>query len=53
VREDKLMSIRLHLKKEGLEGTLRISLGRWTSKEDVDRFLEALPPIIERLRKNS
>ncbi|MBE9536605.1 MAG: cysteine desulfurase [Proteobacteria bacterium] len=40
------------LDKAVVEGTLRISLGRWTSKEDVDRFLEVLSSIIERLRKS-
>ena len=40
------------LDKAVVEGTLRISLGRWTGKEDVDRFLEVLSSIIERLRKS-
>lgn len=31
-------------------GSLRITLGRWTKEEDVDYFLEQLPPIIKRLR---
>ena len=33
--------------------TLRISFGRFTTEEDIDYFLEKLPPIIERLRKMS
>jgi len=45
--------IAMGLDGEVIEGTLRISLGRWTGEEDVDRFLEALPPIIERLRGSS
>lgn len=31
-------------------GSLRLSLGRDSSDEDVDAVLEALPPIVERLR---
>ena len=31
-------------------GSLRITLGRWTTYEDVDYFLEQLPEIIKRLR---
>ena len=31
-------------------GSLRITLGRLNSEADVDRLLEALPPIVERMR---
>ena len=34
-------------------GSLRLSLGRYTTDADVDRFLEAFPPIVERLRAMS
>jgi len=34
-------------------GSLRISLGRFTSEEDIDYFLEVFPPIVERLRAMS
>lgn len=34
-------------------GSLRISLGRFTSEADVDYFLEVFPPIVERLRAMS
>ena len=34
-------------------GSLRISLGRFTTEADVDYFLEVFPPIIERLRAMS
>jgi cysteine desulfurase len=34
-------------------GSLRLSVGRGNTLEDVDRFLEVFPPIIERLRAMS
>ena len=34
-------------------GSLRISLGRFTTEADVDFFLEVFPPIVERLRAMS
>jgi cysteine desulfurase len=34
-------------------GSLRVSMGRFTTPEDVDTFLDVLPPIIERLRSMS
>ncbi len=34
-------------------GSLRLTLGRGNNEEDVDYFLEILPPIIERLRAMS
>ena len=34
-------------------GSLRFSLGRWTTDEDIDRLLETLPVIVERLRAMS
>ena len=41
------------LKPEEAHGSLRISLGRFNTEEDVDYFLEKLPSVIERLRKMS
>ncbi|MFW9897173.1 MAG: cysteine desulfurase family protein [Candidatus Thorarchaeota archaeon] len=41
------------LRPEEAHGSLRVSLGRFTTKKDVDYFLEKLPPVIERLRKMS
>lgn len=38
------------LKPEQAHGSLRLSLGRWTKKEDVDYVLEVLPKVIKRLR---
>lgn len=31
-------------------GTLRFSLGRWTTEEEIDQVLEILPPILESVR---
>jgi cysteine desulfurase len=33
--------------------SLRFSLGRYNSQEDIDYVLEVLPPIVDRLRKMS
>ena len=34
-------------------GSIRFSLGRYNSDEDVEYTLEKLPPIIERIREMS
>lgn len=34
-------------------GSLRVTVGRFTTPEDVEYFLEVLPPIVERLRAMS
>lgn len=41
------------LKPEEAHGSLRITLGKFTSESDVNYLLEKLPPIVERLRKIS
>lgn len=41
------------LKHEDAHGSLRISLGRYNTQDDVEKLLETLPPIVERLRKMS
>jgi cysteine desulfurase len=38
---------------ERARGSVRLTLGRWTSAEDVDRVVEALPRIVEKLRAMS
>lgn len=38
---------------ELIHGSLRISLGRYTTKEDVDYFLEVFPNIVTTLTKMS
>jgi cysteine desulfurase len=34
-------------------GSLRLSLGRGTTREEIDKVLEVLPPIVEKLRAMS
>lgn len=41
------------LKPQDAHGSLRVTVGRFTTEEDVDYFIEKLPPIVERLRKMS
>ncbi|GAI92931.1 unnamed protein product, partial [marine sediment metagenome] len=41
------------LKPQEAHGSLRVTVGRFTIDDDVDYFLEKLPPIIDRLRKMS
>ena len=38
---------------ETAHGSLRISLGRWTTGADVDYLLEKLPPVVKKLREMS
>ncbi len=38
---------------ETAQGSIRFSLGRTTTKEDIDAVLKELPPIVEKLRKMS
>jgi cysteine desulfurase len=40
----------LGLKPEDARGSLRLTLGRWTTEDEVDYVLEVLPPIVEELR---
>ncbi len=35
---------------EEAHGSMRVSVGRFTTEDDVEAFLEALPPIVEQLR---
>ena len=38
---------------ERARGSVRFSLGKWTSAEDIDKVVEALPRIVEKLRAMS
>jgi cysteine desulfurase len=38
---------------ERARGSVRFTLGRWTSEDDIDRVVEALPRIVEKLRAMS
>ena len=37
---------------DALKGAVRISLGRWSSEDEINAFLKVLPPILDRLNKN-
>jgi cysteine desulfurase len=41
------------LKHEIAHGSLRVSIGKYTTKEQMDYVLEQLPPIVQRLRDMS
>jgi len=41
------------LKHHEAHGSLRLSIGRWTTREEVDYVLKVLPEAVERLRKIS
>jgi cysteine desulfurase len=38
---------------EEAHGSLEVTMGRWTTQQDIDRFLEVLPGIVKRLRDMS
>ncbi len=38
---------------ERAHGSLRFTLGKWTTEEDIDRVLEVLPRVVARLRAMS
>ncbi len=41
------------LKPQEAHGSLRMTLGKWNTNEDVERVFEVLPKVVERLRKIS
>ena len=43
----------LGLPPERAHGSLRFTLGKWTTEEDIDRVLEVLPSVVARLRAMS
>jgi cysteine desulfurase len=51
--EPSYVQLAMGVKHEEAHGSLQLSLGRWSTEEDVDMVLEALPPIVERLREMS
>jgi cysteine desulfurase len=40
----------LGLKPEDARGSLRLTIGRWTTEDEVEYVLEVLPPIVDELR---
>jgi cysteine desulfurase len=51
--EPSYVQIAMGVLHEEAHGSLQMTLGRWSSAADVDRMLEVLPGIIERLRAMS
>lgn len=51
--EPSYVQLAMGVRHEEAHGSLELSLGRWTTAEDVDLALAALPPIVARLRKMS
>jgi cysteine desulfurase len=45
--------ISLGLLHEEAHGSLEVTMGRWTTQQDVDKFLDVLPGIVKRLRDMS
>jgi len=43
----------LGLKPEQAHGSLRVSLGRWTTEKDINKLIKILPRIVEQLRQIS
>ena len=47
------MLMAIGLSHEVSHGSLRVSLGRFNTEEDVDYIIEKLPQVVERLRAMS
>ena len=45
--------IAIGLKHEEAHGSVRCTIGRWTTQEDVDRFVEAMPDVVKQLHAMS
>lgn len=51
--EPSAVLLAIGLKAEEAHGSLRFSLGRWTTKAEIDYVLKVLPIVVERFRKMS
>lgn len=51
--EPSYVLLAIGLKHQQAHGSLRLSLGRWTTEKEIDYVLKVLPETIERLRKIS
>jgi cysteine desulfurase len=51
--EPSYVQLAMGVKHEEAHGSLELSLGRWTTDEDIDMVLAAVPPIVSRLREMS
>ena len=45
--------IQVEVRPEEIHGSVRISLGRWTTDKEIDYLIEVLPRVVEKLRKIS
>lgn len=51
--EPSYVLLALGLSHEQAHGSLRFTMGKWTTDEDIDRVLEVLPPVVAKLRAMS
>lgn len=51
--EPSYVQLAMGVKHEEAHGSLQLTMGRWTTEDDITLVLDALPPIVERLRKMS
>jgi len=51
--EPSYVLLAMGLAPEQAHGSLRLTLGRWTAEEDINRVMEVLPRIVDRLRAMS
>ncbi len=51
--EPSYVILAMGLSPEQAHGSLRLTLGKWTNEEDINRVLEALPRVVARLRAMS
>ena len=51
--EPSYVQLAMGVKHEEAHGSLQFSMGRWTTREDIDHVLEVLPGVVKRLRDMS
>ncbi len=53
ILEPSYVILAMGLSPEQAHGSVRLTLGKWTSEEDISRVLEALPRVVAKLRAMS